>query len=172
MNTSSIEKCLNNLLCGRDVPIYVIGANETSNISYDKLPLIVVQNTKSIPHKGQHWTAWIVWSREKADFFDSYGRGPEKYPEMIWPAVSVSQRNYNVVQGATTYVCGEHCVFWSYNRIRGVSYKDIMRSYFKMTMYNDKMVVNFVNRIPNCHRHSLYYECKQVQTCMCRLDMM
>ena len=172
MNTSSIEKCLKNLLCGRDVPIYVIATDETDVISYDKFPIIVVQNTREDTHTGQHWTAWIVWSKESADFFDSYGQGPEKYPLMKWPAASVSQRNYNVVQGSTTYVCGEHCVYWSYNRIRGVSYKAIMRSYLKWTWYNDKMVTNFVNRIPNCHRHSLYYTCRRAQSCVCRLEML
>jgi hypothetical protein len=171
MNTSSIAKCLKTLLYGRNIPIYVIAADETHKISYETFPFIVVQNTREYTHTGQHWTAWVIWSEDAGDFFDSYGQDPRQYPKMMWPVKTILRRNDRTVQGLTTYLCGEHCIFWSFHRINGMPYKKIMRMYTKWPWYNDRMVTKFVNRIQNVHRHSLYSNCRTVQTCVCRIRM-
>ena len=169
MNTTSIERCLKTLLKGRGIPIYVKAADETNILSFDKFPFIVVQNTREKSHKGQHWTAWVIWNKMDGDFFDSFGASPEKYSHIVRPVKNILERNENAVQGSTSYVCGEHCIYWSYHRINGMSYKEIMSHYFKIPWYNDRIVTRFVNRIPNCHRHGLYNTCIRVQDCTCKL---
>lgn len=172
MNTSSIKKCLKTLLCGRGIPVYVIAADETNVLSYDKFPFVVVQNIRERGHIGQHWTAWVIWNKDDGDYFDSFATSPENYPHVIRPVKNILQRNEKAVQGVTSYVCGEHCMFWSFHRVNGVAYKNIMRHYFKLPFYNDRMVVKFVDRIVGCHRHGLYSTFTPVQSCTCRLKML
>ena len=166
MNTTSIEKTLQILLNGR-VPFYVIAAREADTISYDNCPFIVIQNTDVGP-PGQHWVAWWVYSRDSAEFFDSYGLAAEKYVNIIPPAKNIVKENCTQVQQGSSYVCGEHTIYYTAHRAAGISYEYIMGRYSKDLSYNDRLVVRFVKCVKGCHRHSLYETDRVVQGCKCK----
>ena len=165
MNTTSIEKTFEILLNGR-VPYYVIAAREIDYLSYDNCPFIVCQNTDVGP-PGEHWLGWWVYSRDSAEYFDSYGQSVDKYANVIRPAKNIVKENCRQVQQGTSYVCGEHVIFWAVNRAMGVSYEHIMGRYLKHFWYNDRLVVHFVKCVKGCHRHSLYDTKRAVQSCKC-----
>ena len=166
MNTTSIEKTFQQLLNGK-VPVYVIAAQETEKLSYDNCPFIVCQNTDVGP-PGEHWIGWWVYSRANADYFDSFGLSIEKYVNVIPPATNIVQENCRQIQQGSSFVCGEHVIYWAYHRAMGVSYEHIMGRFLKSLWYNDRLAVHFVKCVKGCHRHSLYDMNRCVQSCKCK----
>ena len=166
MNTTSIEKVFQQLLCD-SIPVYVIAARETKRLSYDICPFIVCQNTDAGP-PGEHWIGWWVYSKDSAEYFDSFGLSIDKYVNVIPPAKNIVRQSSRQVQQGSTYVCGEHVIYWAYHRARGMCYEHIMARYMKSLWYNDRLVVNFVKSVKGCHRHSLYDLKRPVQSCRCK----
>ena len=124
-----MEKVFQQLLCD-SIPVYVIAARETKRLSYDICPFIVCQNTDVGP-PGEHWIGWWVYSKDSAEYFDSFGLRIEKYVNVIPPAKNIVRQSSRQVQQGSTYVCGEHVIYWAYHRARGMCYEHIMARYMK-----------------------------------------
>ena len=64
---------------------------------------ILVQN------RGR-WVAFYFPSREKGEFFDSYGHPPEYYGESF-KFYKIETMNKRKIQSSWSEVCGQYCIF-------------------------------------------------------------
>ena len=103
-------------------------------------PFALVANTETAKQKGEHWVAIFVDRNGCGEYFDSYGRKPlstfaryltENAPNGWKTALD------SPVQSIFSTTCGQHCLYYLYNKCRG-------RTTFPFV--SDEEVCNFVNR--------------------------
>jgi len=120
-------------------------------------PVGFIFNTNSSDKSGKHWLAVYFQSRDKGEFFDSYGHPPEYFS-------LDSNLNYNKkrLQSIHSNVCGHYCLYYLLQRCRGVSMDDIVNTFGNNYDCNDEYVANYMERtFPYCFRSHDKYS----QTC-------
>ena len=78
MNTLQIKQALERNTFTKKIFVGVFAADEVPEI-IDTFPCGFVANTDPSTEPGTHWIAFYFPSREKGEFFDSYGNPPEHY---------------------------------------------------------------------------------------------
>ena len=78
MNTLQLERALKRNAYTKKIFDGVFPADEVPEI-IDTFPCGFVANTDPSTEPGMHWVAFYFPSREKGEFFDSYGNPPEYY---------------------------------------------------------------------------------------------
>lgn len=114
-----------------------------------KTPALFVLNTDDHDGPGEHWCILLIRDKQRAEFFDSFGRSPGVYnfTEEILKHVKSVKFNEYPVQCVTAATCGHHCIFWAVHRARGMKAADIMKFYSpRRCDKNDFMVYDFVKR--------------------------
>lgn len=115
-----------------------------------KLPCCFILNTDPSWKSGSHWLAIYVDHKGNAEFFDSYGQLPSKYP-----AVQAFLRKYDdtckfstrQLQSTLSSTCGQFCLYFLLWRCRGVSFDCILRSFDHLQENNDLLVTTFINTV-------------------------
>ena len=113
--------------------------------SLNTFPCGFVANTDPSTELGTHWVAFYFSSREKGEFFDSYGHPPEYYGESfkfykpeIW--------NKCKIQSSWSEVCGQYCIFYLYQKSQGYSMSKIVNMFTNDTNLNDCNVACYVRK--------------------------
>jgi len=166
MNRRSIFETLRSLLRKRNTPVYVVGAEEV--IKPTSYPCIIVKNTDYSWEVGKHWICFFVLSSHRYHYFDSYGNELSTYPNVVPPSGIIVKENCNVLQSASTYLCGEYCVWFAFSRALGVSYEAFLSRFSNNVRTNDCLVRRFASSIPGIHPHNIYSNIHREQTCLCR----
>ena len=82
-------------------------------------------------------------SREKAEFFDSYGHPPEHYGFKLY---EIETWNNRKLQSSWSQVCGQYCIFYLYHKSRGYSMSKIVNLFTGNTRLNDRKVACYVKK--------------------------
>lgn len=126
------------------------GMSDMLKLSFRNSPsALYILNTDTSSGPGEHWCA-VYFENSKGEFFDPFGEPPESYnfPNLI-ESRSFAKMIHNPirVQSLTSTTCGQHCIFYSLNRCRGSSMKEILNMYdIRNTAKNDEMVYNVVQK--------------------------
>jgi hypothetical protein len=107
-------------------------------------PSVYILNTAPSSDPGEHWC--VICLEEKCCyFFDSFAQPPESY-EFTDFLKSCDDLRYNTlqVQGVLSQTCGHHCLYFCIKYGNGKKPEEIMKSYSKNVVLNDKMVYNFI----------------------------
>ena len=91
-----------------------------------KLPFGLVVNTEPGDQPGEHWLALWVGVNGRAEYFDSYGQQPS-HPLLLEYMKKHAPNGWGVVinraiQTPFSTVCGQHCLYFLYQRSRGRQY--------------------------------------------------
>ena len=138
MNTTELKKHisylypLNMLFNG----IYSIDNVDTAPFVY---PLYIICNTAPSYSRGENWIAIYIKNKCYGEFFDSYGRAPNKdFKRFLFTRCRKIVNNKKQVQGLFTNVCGGHCMYFLFHRSRGSSMNEIVKQ------MNDKDIVSWM----------------------------
>lgn len=116
---------------------------------------IINTHNSSLP--GEHWLGFFISRGGDVHFFDSFGNSPRSqlFPSEIYAFLkSAGHRviySNRQVQDPMAITCGEHCVFFLFHMLKGMSYSDVMLRYSSNFSKNDKMVSLFVKKI-RCYK--------------------
>jgi hypothetical protein len=123
--------------CDR-LPIYVTGR-----------PKFYIANTKPHDHPGEHWVC--LYFDDTSEFYDSTGNRPQSYSaEFEYMMVIHSpQYLYNTkrIQNYFSNCCGQHCLFYAFQRCLGYSMREIINQFTDNLSENDKTVVDFYDKL-------------------------
>lgn len=112
----------------------------------DMRPLAIIVNTDTSTEDGTHWCAIYLHQNNRGEFFDSYGRSPDK-PVIAYLNAHARNGwlyNTNVLQNIWSTVCGAYCVQYleARNQQRNLPYSTLLRRLFPYTDSdkNDRLV--------------------------------
>jgi hypothetical protein len=136
MNTRQLLHCVDQ---DKLLKKYCIGvyANDTVPRRISARPACYIVNTDPISKPGKHWYAVFLDTDGRREVFDSYGRTP-----------SAMNVDYNPVriQGPLSSTCGQFCLYYLCQKVRGRSMKEIVNDFSVDFVLNDMCVAEYVNR--------------------------
>lgn len=164
MNTSEIAKILN---CNEYTNKYFKGVYSLDKIpNFKKRPALLVINTDLSSEPGEHWVAIFLPKKGYPEFFDSYGRRPQKKEFLSFLIKNFKRYVYNKkrLQSSFSAVCGQYCCVFLWFRSFGQSMKEFLKN-FDSTNYaqNDKLVKQFFKFIFHCKNNIYKKGC--IQNC-------
>jgi len=110
-------------------------------------PAAYIANTDPKIKPGTHWIAMYFDHDGNGDYMDSYGRMPlPKFKSFLNKQCHDWQYNNKQLQAPLTATCGQYCIYFLYQRSRGMPLQKILNSFGNDGFKNDEMVTNFVNK--------------------------
>ena len=92
-----------------------------------------IANTDPASKPGAHWVAFYFPSDNRGEFFDSYGHPPAFYHRSFENVLKNNGRswtyNRECLQGMSSQVCGQYCLYYLLNRCRSVHIAKIFSRY-------------------------------------------
>ena len=134
MNTLQIKRALERNPYTKKTFCGVFPADQLPKTFYT-FPCGFVANTDPSTQPGTHWVSFYFPSREKGEFFDSYGHPPEHYGFKFYE-----------IQSSWSEVCGQYCIFYLYHKSRGYSMNKIVNLFTDNTSINDCNVACYVKK--------------------------
>ena len=141
MNTLQLEQALKHNTFTKKIFVGVFAADELPTLN--TFPSGFVANTDPSTEPGTHWVAFYFPSREKGEFFDSYGHPPEHYG---FKSYNIETWNQHKLQSSWSNVCGQYCIFYLYHKSRGYSMSKIVNMFTDNTAINDSKVACYVKK--------------------------
>ena len=143
MNTSQIDTILRKK-CGR-LFLGVFAKDRMPNKLPARRPLLLVCNTDPHYQPGEHWIVLYIGANSRGEYFDSYGRPPEKTFKSYLNKFCVDW-NYGEaqIQSVLSSFCAHYCVFYCLYKSLHYSLKDILNCFSNDTTLNDWLVHKFV----------------------------
>ena len=121
--------------------------DEISRIENGIFPSVYVINLDPNYKPGLHWISVYFMSKQKAEYFDSFGRPPPREIKDLL-CIYAESWNYNHVPVQKLYstTCGQFVVFYIHQGCSGLTLESILRKYFKphAKIMNDVLVRDFV----------------------------
>ena len=118
----------------------------------DKLPVVnkypsaLIANTDPHDQPGTHWVAMYFVKPDESEFFHSYGFPPETYDMDIYVLRKTTYFNDKPLQGLTSDVCGDYCLFYLLYRARNEDLNTIQTKFKRYdSQWNDAQVAQFVH---------------------------
>lgn len=144
MDTQQIETILQGDPCARGVFAGVFPCDRLPR-SIKHLPSGYVWNTAPYDTDG-HWVALFVDERGNGEFFDSFGLEPlqKSFIRFLNKHCTSWTFNETRLQGLTSHVCGQYCIFYLLHRCRGFSLETIVHMFGQCFEDNDVLVHDFV----------------------------
>ena len=143
MNTLQLERALKHNTFTKKIFVGVFAADELPTLN--TFPSGFVANTDPSTEPGTHWVAFYFPSRDKGEFFDSYGHPPEHYGEPF-TVYNVETINSHKLQSSWSNVCGHYCIFYLYHKSRGYSMSKIVNMFSSNVDKNDCKVACYVKK--------------------------
>jgi hypothetical protein len=136
MNTTKIERLLGNQLNFQGV---------YSSDTLPATPRLLVCNTDPKWKPGEHWIAIYVDKNGYGEYFDSFGRPPNKHFERYMD-LKCSRWTFNrkQLQSRISSFCGYYCCLFIVLRSRGFDMTKICGMFTIDTGYNDWLVHRFL----------------------------
>ena len=146
MNTEQLLKCI------RTDPLLnscCLGVFPIDRIPKLKgYPECIVVNLDPHSKPGSHWVAVYIDAEGFGEFFDSYGRSPQKKQLLQFLNVNCLDWTYNdtALQSMFSSTCGQYCIYYLYYRCRGVPLKQIVDRFCSQDLeLNDTKVTTWLN---------------------------
>lgn len=106
-------------------------------ISYDQLPptvsnfpAVFIINSDVTGGRGKHWLCIYLEQDRPPQFFDSLGRAPSHYNQVIINFLIRHGPSYEYnsirLQGPNSDVCADYCIIFTYLRCRGMSFEEFI----------------------------------------------
>lgn len=139
MNSREILRCI---LQDPILQVYCpsVYACDTVPETFESLPVCYIMNTDPIAKRGKHWVAVYLSANGDHEFFDSYGRYgiAEKGNWMS---------NNKRLQGPLSKTCGQFCLYYLNQRVRGRSMEEIVEDFnvCRDWIENDQVVTYVIN---------------------------
>ena len=112
----------------------------------DTYPSAMIANTDPHDQPGTHWIAMYFVSPQESEFFDSYGFPPESYGMDGYVLSETTYYNDKPMQGLTSDVCGDYCLFYLLHRARNIDLTTIQNKFLRYdSQWNDSQVAQFVH---------------------------
>ena len=140
MNTFQIKRALERNPSTKKIFCGVFAADQLPK-TIDTFPCGFVANTDPITEPGTHWVSFYFPSRDKTEFFDSYGYPPEHYG---FESYKIETWNKYKLQSSWSEVCGQYCIFYLYHKSRGYSMSKIVNLFTDNRRLNDCKVACYV----------------------------
>ncbi len=128
-------------------------------------PACLVVNTDESGKRGEHWVAIYYMENDTCEFFDSYGLDPLLYGFSLNNCTFMEGEP---IQSIESDVCGQHCIYFLYNRSLEYTFKSIVNSFsVSNTLWNDMFVKKFVSKISkNCNPRICEYNQQCISKCL------
>ncbi len=123
----------------------------------------VISNIQNSNEEGLHWVCFYKTRDMKfVEFFDSIGNDVASYGESFvkfinkFPGVRQCSIQF---QSNTSDVCGKYCLWFLFNRRKGISYEKILQLLSKDKTQNDNMIRRFMEKT-NFPKFSICNNCE------------
>ncbi len=146
MNTNQIQKILQNNVYTRDVFAGVYPRDRMPRI-VKNYPRAYVCNTDPHDQDGEHWVAIYLDRDGTGEYFDAYGLPPmhARFVNFLNKNCAKSwTHNDQQLQGLTSHVCGQYCLFYLLHRCRGYPMMAITQMFGSNWENNDFLVHEFI----------------------------
>ena len=148
MNSQQIDKILKRRCRGKFLGVFSKDTLPTRLPS--QRPLLLVCNTDKKSRPGKHWIAIYLDIDESGEYFDSFGRPPKKSFKHFLNKNCVRWNiNSRQIQSASSYFCGQYCVFYCLYKSIRYSTNSILACFSSDTGLNDVLVHTFVCKMLN-----------------------
>lgn len=116
--------------------------------SVDTLPVkprLLVCNTDKSTEPGQHWIAIHVDAEGRGEYFDSFGRAPNKlFESYMNEHCRIWSYNKRQLQSVISSFCGYYCCMFCMLRCRNLDMTRIVKMFTTDTGFNDTIAHSFV----------------------------
>ena len=135
--------------------------------SFIRCPSAYVANTDPSSQPGTQWVAFYHESPSSLEFFDSYSIHPSVSRFPLSPNFKILDINSTPIQSLHSSDCGQYCIFYLYQRSRGIPYYDIV-SELRRNKNPDLFVRMFSSKLRLRYNESLNHSCCTQQSCISR----
>jgi hypothetical protein len=140
MNTREIERFLQADTICRGVFQGVFSAD-----TLPRKPRLLVCNTDESSKPGLHWIAIHVDTDGRGEYFDSFGRAPDKHFEDYMNKHCIRWTfNRKQLQSIISSFCGYYCCMFCMLSCRRVDMTNIVKMFTTDTAFNDSIAHSFV----------------------------
>lgn len=123
---------------------YFKGVYSSNNIpTYKIFPHCFVANTDKKGTFGEHWVGFFIKDDKNAEYFDSYGEDPNRDITKFLSNFSKVNLNNRSIQSPFSDSCGHYCVYYIYNKCKGISFIEIIKNLLS-SKTSDSLVKYFV----------------------------
>ena len=149
MNTDEIASILSNDAYVGPVFGGCVSSDMLCEMVPARYPCAYVCNYDPSDRPGTHWVAVYLTEDRRGEFFDSYGMVPmlPVFVDFLRRNTTSWTVNSRQLQGLTSTVCGQYCVFYLLHRCRGWKMDVIVNLFEKDTRENDEAVFEFVQNM-------------------------
>jgi hypothetical protein len=145
MNTREIERLLRSH--PKTGPIF-LGAVPSDGIpDTDLFPYTVVINTEPHNDGGRHWVAVFVESKDRVEYFDSFGGLPNSNIASFLLRFPHVLRHTERFQSLKSSVCGHYCIFFLTKRCSRRSFVQIVNTLKDQRPHTDRYVATYVSNL-------------------------
>jgi len=114
--------------------------------SLKKYPSCFIANEDPASKPGSHWVAFYIPNKDTCEFFDTYGGYTRNgHFKAFIKKFDNTIVNANRVQSPISTVCGQHALYFLFNRCRGLTFTQIVNMYSRDAMVNDETICQFIN---------------------------
>ena len=143
MNTTQIENILRKRC--KNMFLGVFAKDRLPGRLPAKRPLLLVCNTDPSSRPGEHWVVLFVGKYARGEFFDSYGRPPDRLFSLYMDKYCAKWKYCNSqIQSVISSFCAQYCIFYCLYKSLNYSLKDILKCFSNDTALNDWIVHKFV----------------------------
>lgn len=154
MNTEQLRCVIQCDPCLHDRVVGVFAIDEINNVNLCRGSSLIC-NTQPKRKQGEHWIAMYMLPNGTMEFFDSLGRKPMhvsfRFETFIRKHTPSYLYNSKRLQGESSNVCGQYCLYYLLHRCRGVSLHGIVNTFYDNYYANDLFVSDFMfSSFPYC----------------------
>ena len=147
MDNTTLTRLLNLHPITREA-FHGVFAFDTVPIKIRHKPWAIIFNEDTSNKSGSHWIAAFCPAEGAGEYFDTRGFPPHIKGSKIFKLMGTNcVYNSLLVQNPLTSVCGQHCLYFIFQRCKGVEFKNILSVYnLANTLQNDENINTFVEQ--------------------------
>lgn len=105
-------------------------------------PCAYVANTANWNEHGEHWVCFFFPKKGLPEYFDSFGLDvPLSFREFLGSNY-LFKKNNSMIQSPFTSTCGQHVIYYIWQRCRGMTMEQILKLYCDSDFLLNDVVVN------------------------------
>jgi hypothetical protein len=146
MDAATLTRLLNLHPVTREL-FHGVFAFDTVPVKIPFKPWAIIFNEDVSNKPGSHWIAAFCPAEGDGEYFDTRGSPPARGSKINKLLGKNYVYNSLLVQNALTSVCGQHCLYFIFQRCKGIEFKDILSGYnLSNTLQNDEKINSFVEQ--------------------------
>ena len=146
MNNIEIMRLLKRHPVTRSVFVGVYASDTLPHHPRWRRPCAYIANTDPISQPGEHWVAFF-FGKMNVEYFDSFGNRPLPPFQDFMNTWDYDMNNLQI-QSSLANTCGQHCIYYIWNRCKGLEKQNIIDSFNK-----DNLLANDISVNDSIERH-------------------